>query len=337
MGYFLLPLTLSADILGGYLSYYYGASFLPWFFLLVSEFLWPAFLWLISRPVWFMVSLSLPALPPSFIPFFQQPVWPTIGMVWVGFFLATHGISAIKHLIWRYDNTYWGALQPGNPGEQKWELIQRRWRDYDEASKRFYQQIEIQFPLVRYTIERSAPRVEWRGRLLLIREDELHPEQVEDLAPELAYQLAIINSHDWLFRDLLDYYPKRATLFHALTGIGIWLPSLVKECLWPLLHWRKRVFVADKLTWVLGQGQAQYNRLARLPSREQRTFFSPFPLLSERKGRLEVLLRAEHEWMKKQQLVPEDSEPALLAPPSLIEQKPLPLPPAKTDVKYRWW
>jgi len=329
--------------LGGYLSYYYGASFLPWLFIVVPQFLWPVFLWLISRPVWFLVSLALPALPPSFIPFFQHPVWPSVGLAWVGLFLLTHGYYAIKHLIWRYNNTYWGAPQAGNPGEQKWELIQRRWQDYDEASKRFYQQIEIQFPLVRYTIERSAPRVEWRGRLLLIREDALHPTEVQELAPELAYQLATYNSHDWLFRDILDYYPNETTLFHALTGIGIWLPALIKECLWPLLHWRKRVFVADKLTWVLGQGQAQYNRLAALPSREQRTFFSPFPLLSERKGRLEVLIREEHQWMKKQHLIPEDAEPALLAPLPQAEKgnaKPLPSPkiePPHSNINYRWW
>ena len=86
MGYFLLPLTLAADILGGYLSYYYGASFLPWLFIVVPQFLWPVFLWLISRPVWFLVSLALPALPPSFIPFFQHPVWPSVGLAWVGLF-----------------------------------------------------------------------------------------------------------------------------------------------------------------------------------------------------------------------------------------------------------
>jgi hypothetical protein len=323
MGYFLLPLTLAADALGTYFSYYYGASLLPWFSIVLQQFLWPAFLWLISRPVWFWVDLSLPAPPPPIIPFFQQPVWPTVGAAWVGLFLLTHAYYAIKHLILRYDNTHWGTPQGGNPGEQKWELIKRRFQDYDEASKRFYQKIEIQFPLIRYQAVTDAPLAEWRGRLLLIREDALHPAQVQELAPELAYQLATYNSHDWLFRDILDYYPQQATLFHILIGIGIWMPALIKECLWPILHWRKRVFVADKLAWTLGQGQLQYNRLAALPTREDRTFFSPFPLLSERKGRLEALIRTEHQWMQDHRLIAKNAQPALYAP---LSAKQLPAP-----------
>jgi hypothetical protein len=311
MGYFLLPLTLAADVLGAYFSYYYGASLLPWLSVVLPQFLWPALLWLISRPVWFWVDLSLPAPSPSPIPFFQHPVWPTVGAAWVRLLLLTHGYYAIKHLIWRYNNTHWGTPQAGNPGEQKWQLIQRRWQDYEEEARRFHQKVQIRFPSVRYTAETDAPLAEFRGRLLLIREDALHPSQVQELAPELAYQLATYNSHDWLFRDILDYYPKQTMLFHLLTGIGIWIPALINEYLWPTLHWRKRVFVADKFTWMLGQGQLQHNRLAALPTREDRTFFSPFPLLLERKGRLEALIRTEHQWMQDHHLIAKNIEPAL--------------------------
>jgi len=327
MGYFLLPLTLAADILGGYLSYYYGASLLPWLFVVVPGFLWPVLLWLITRPVWLWVSFSLPAAPPSIIPFFLQPTWPEAGLIWVGLFLLTHSYYAVKHLTRRYNNTHWGTLQPG---EQRWELLQRRWHDYDEASRRFYQKCTIQFPDVRYTTKTNAPLAQWRGRLLIIREDALHPSHVSELAPELAYQLATFNSHDWLFRDILDYYPDQTPFFHILTGIGIWLPTLIKEYLWSALHWRRRVLVADKLTWVLGQGLLHYNRLAAFPTQEDRTFFSPFPLLSERKGRLEALIRTEHQWMQNHHIIPGDMAPALNPPP---RPQPGQLPP-KTDTSY---
>jgi len=319
MGYVLLPLTLLVDVLAGYASYYYGASFLPWSWLVLAQFLWPVFLWIISRPVFFLFHLSLPAWPPSALLFFQHPVWIQTGQIWVVLFLAVHLYYAFKHLFRRYDSTHRGEPEAGSPGEMKWEIVKRRYQEYEQAKNRFHQNINLAVPpTFRYTNEEYAPITEWRGRLLLIRQDALHPQSLPDLSPELAYQQEMYNSHDWFFLDILDYYPKRVMLLHVLLGFGIWLPAVVKVCAWPLLHWRKRIMVADKLVWVCGQAQVHYDRLNALP-RYQRPFFSPLPLLEQRLGQLEALIKTEHQWMQDQGLVAKNVEPPILHSTSQLD------------------
>jgi hypothetical protein len=316
VGYVLLPLTLIVDVLAGYASYYFAASVLPYLWTFLSQFAWPAFLYLITWFVAFWVHRVPAPWPPAFIPYFEHPVWPLLGQIWVGFFLASHLYYAIKHLSRRYDPTHLGVPQVGNPGEDKWELVQRRWHEYALGLDRFYHKVSLLRPMNwRYTNEADVPIVELRGRQLRIREDGLHASQVPYLGPELSCMLGDYNSHDWLFADILDYYPRRMMKWHIILGIGIWIPTLLKVTAWPILHWRKRVMVKDKLAWMCGQGQSLYDKLAVLPS-YGRPFFSPYPLRSQRLGQLEALIRTEYRWMKDHHLIDESVEPPILHTPA---------------------
>jgi len=318
MGYLLLPLTLIADVLAGYASYFYGASILPYAWAFLSRFAGPGLLYLITWPLAHWVHRVPPSSPPALIPYLQHPPQPLLGQIWVGIFLAAHLYYAIKHLSRRYDPTHLGIPQAGNPGEDKWELVRRRWHDYAEGLGRFYQQTSLLHPVRwRYTSESYAPMIELRGRQLRIREDALHQSQVRDLAPELARTLGEYNSADWVFNDVLDYYPRRLMKRHILLGIGIWIPTLLKVTLWPLLHWRRRIMAYDRLAWMCGQGQLLYDKLAALPI-YGRPFFSPLPLKQQRLGQLEALIRTEHKWMQDQHLVDTGTEPPILHRPASV-------------------
>lgn len=329
MGYLLLPATILLDLLGGYASYYYGASFLPFLLTFIKQWAWPGLLYIVSWPVAAWVHRVPPAGPPSPVPYFQHPDWHLIGLVWVGLFAATHLYYAIKHWVWRYDPTHLGTPQAGNPGEDKWELVKRRWHDYGQAADRFYQKFVLLHPVAwRYTDESSVPIAELRGRQLRIRENALHTSKVRELAPELARLLAKYNSHDWLFTDFLSYYPQRLMLRHLILGIGIWLPTLLKVTAWPVLHWRKRVLVYDQLAWLLGQGQYLYDLLAAQTPYE-RSFWASVPLMQTRLGQLEALIRTEHKWLQEQHLVDADSEPPILHGPSAAI-------PSQIDEQREW-
>ncbi len=317
MGYLLLPLTVIADLLGGYGSYYYGASVLPYAWTLLGRFLAPGLLYIITWPLSPWVHRVPPPWPlPALIPYFHHPAWPMSGQIWVGLFLAAHLYYAIKHLTWRYNPTHRGIPQAGRPGEARWELVQRRWHDFAEALDRISQKAILRRPIWRYTTEPYAPVAELRGRLLLIREGVLQASAVRILAPELARQLGVFNSHDWFFNDVLDYYPRRFLWRHLLLGIGIWIPTALKETVWPLLHWRRRVVAYDTLIWMCGQAQQLYDSLAAQGTYD-RSFFAPWPLLQQRLGHLEALIRSEYQWMQEHHLIDADSEPPILHGPAV--------------------
>jgi len=285
---------------------------LPWIWALLAQFVGPGLSYIITWPVAFWVHRVPPPGPPSLLPFLQHPPLPMLGTIWVALFLASHAYYAIRHLSRRYDPTHRGIPQPGHPGEDKCEIVQRRWRDSAASLERFYHVLILQRPATwNYTTQPFAPIVELRGRLLLIREDMLHQSQVRDLSPELAGILGEYNSLDWFFNDILDYYPHTFHFWQFVLGIGIWIPTLIKVTAWPLWHWRRRIMAYDRLAWMCGQGQQLYDRLAVLPA-SPRSFFAPQPLLQTRLGQLEALIRTEHHWMQEHHLVDESVEPLLL-------------------------
>jgi hypothetical protein len=154
--------------------------------------------------------------------------------------------------------------------------------------------------------------LEWRGRLLLIDQSLLASDRQQDLAPALAHQLAYYNSDDLWYCAFLECYPDGFSLVQLLSGIGLWLPALVKTLVWPVVYWRGRVLAADRFAFYCGQGIALYQQLrSQGDEEERRPFWSPQPLRSERVEQLEALLGSELAWKEKQGIAQVQQAPQL--------------------------
>jgi len=150
--------------------------------------------------------------------------------------------------------------------------------------------------------------------VLVIDQALLSPEGQQELAPGLAHQLAYYNSEDLWFRGFLDCYPDQFSWVQCASGIFLWLPTLVKVCVWPIVYWRGRVLAADRFASYCGQGYLLYRQLrAQGDAGEQRSLWSPDPLRAERIEHLEALLGTEYAWMERQGIA-QPVPPAVLPP-----------------------
>jgi hypothetical protein len=104
----------------------------------------------------------------------------------------------------------------------------------------------------------------WRGRMLVIEHDLLTPERVQDLAWQLARQLAHYNSHDVDLMDVLNYYPDKFSWWQfvlSLTGLCFFLPVILFRWIVLESYWEQRTLVIDRFAYELGQGHAIYYQI----------------------------------------------------------------------------
>jgi len=303
MGRFLALCTLLADVLGLAASYVAGACIFPAIGSILPGWLsWLRDLCvhLYQAPLfWMSLIPSMPhALPLALI---HHP-----GLTWGLVYLCAHLWYLTRYLWRRCRETDLARPQPGAPGGRRWEIVQRRYADFREALERFRPEIPLKTPPTFRFFERKNHRdaraeLGWRGRVLVIDQALLSPERQQELAPGLAHQLAYYNSEDLWFRSFLNCYPDGFLWVQCISGICLWLPTLVKLCVWPTVYWRGRVLVADRFAYYCGQGYLLYRHLREQGAvEERRSFWSPDPLRAERIEHLEALLGSEFAWMERQ-------------------------------------
>jgi cell division protein FtsB len=244
--------TLLADLAGLILSYLFGAVVPTWIGNLLPKplgFVHTAALWLYERP---FVLLSLPHP-------VQSAFLHNAGLSWLLIAVLFRLGYLLRFLHYRALSKDLAKPYPGAPGEQYWEAVQRRFKDYREAIQRWEPGFTLRTPTWRYykRLQTGQPDLFWCGRTLVLEKSLLEPERLQELGPYLARELMYFNSEDVTFRDILAYYPDRLSrqliLWHLL-GFCIFLPAmLAKQIIWPS-YWDERVLVADNFAYVLGQG-----------------------------------------------------------------------------------
>jgi len=221
--------------------------------------------WLYSRPI---LLLSHPI---------QSALFHNPGLFWLGLAL----LIRLYYLLWYLHRHAFkrdlGKPYSGDPGGPYWEMVQRRYKDYREATRRWKPTFALKTPQTfRYYKRRDSrqPDMFWRGGMLVIEMDLLTPSRVQDLAPQLACQLMYYNSDDVVFMDVLSYYPDRFSrwqLFLHITGIGIFLPALfMKWCICPS-YLEHRTLVADRFAYYLGQGHMIYSQVHAQQKQQEQT------------------------------------------------------------------
>lgn len=249
-GRYLMLWTILLHLAGLVLSYLYGVLIPVWIGRVLpgwAGFVRVAAFWLYSRPV-----LLLPHAMQS--AFLRDP-----GLAWLSFAVCIQLCSLLHYLGGRAKKRDLGTSYAGHPGGQYWENVQRRFKEYQEAIKRWHPQFTLRTPTWCYykRQESRQPDLFWRGRTLIIEKDLLKGEQVQELAPKLARELMYYNCDDVLFKDMLAYYPEHFTrgqwLLHLL-GLCIFFPVMCMQWfVWPS-YWEKRTLVADAFAYRLGQG-----------------------------------------------------------------------------------
>ena len=323
MGCFLTMCTLLADVLGWGVSYSFGAFFLPWLGCILPD--WLGFFCSLLYQKLFQLLERIPHFPHTIsMALAQHP-----GFAWCLLYLGAHLWYVARYCYRRYHEADLARPQPGAPGGRHWETVQQRYQDYREALQRFRPAITLKTPAAFRFFTRQPRRtkgwrgedllladtrgeLEWRGRLLLIDQALLAPDRQQDLAPGLAHQLAYYNSDDLWYCAFLECYPDGFSLLQLLSGIGLWLPALVKALIWPVAYWRGRVLAADRFAFYCGQGMALYQQLrCQGEEAEWRPFCSPEPLRAERVEQLEALLGTELAWKEKQGIAQVQQAPQL--------------------------
>ncbi len=323
MGRFLVMCTLLADALGLGASYAAGAYLFPALGSILPGWLaWLRDLCIyLYRGPWMLMSL-IPYMPRAApLTLLRSP-----GLTWGLAYLGVHFWYLARHVFRRYREADLARPQPGSPGGRRWETVQRRYQDYREALERFRPAITLRAPATFRFFTRMSERdvrsqLGWRGRVLVIDQALLSPERQQELAPGLAHELAYYNCEDLWFRCFLDCYPDTFSWGQCASGLFLWLPTLLKLCVWPTVYWRRRVLVADRFAYYCGQGYLLYRQMrAQGEAEERRSFWSPDPLRAERIEQLEALLGTEYAWMERQgvaQPVPPAVLPPALAPRQL--------------------
>jgi hypothetical protein len=253
-GRYLMLWTILVHLAGLALSYLYGETIPAWIERKLpgrAGFVHHIAFWLYSRPITLLPRSVQPA-------FLHHP-----GLAWLSIAVFIQLCYLLRYLRHRAEKRDLGAPYPGNPGGQYWEHVQRRFKDYREAALRWKRGFALKTPAWYYykRQESSQPDLFWRGRRLIIEKELLGADRVQELAPMLARELMYYNCDDALFRDILAYYPDRFTrwqlLLHLL-GLCIFLPVMFMQRFFWHDYWAKRVLVADKFAYCLGQGHLLY-------------------------------------------------------------------------------
>lgn len=311
-----------ASIVGAFLSFFVGASALPW--------LWAVVLLGIHQfPQWHQ-----PGSFPNPLYFIATPN-VLLGLGWLLYYLVTF-VWAMMTLSARQkaqiraeiDQKYrqpkdfsdshsqkqQAPLSEAWPGELKYELVERCYQEYRQALQRYNSPpIDLRTPSRFYY--RKGGQLEWIGSMPVLPEHLLTPERIHELLPFLAHHLAYYNS-DAPKPDDLNDYPDHVPLAWLLipTGNFLWLPVKFKHGLEEQLRVdevaqkKQQVHEADAFAVLLGQGPALEHQLRRMDEepKQRRQIDRGIPTLSERLGHLEALNKQEREQMRKLGLKPKE-------------------------------
>lgn len=140
--------------------------------------------------------------------------------------------------------------------------------------------------------------ITWDGRVLVMPDVLLHPENERLLRPELARQLMYYNGPDLRVLHILNCYPQSLGGGILLLALGNFLvfPALVREIAGT--RWRgERVLDADRFAFLLGEGIALRSILTeqREEQRQQGVLDTAFPTFSERIDQLDALIQEEQQ------------------------------------------
>jgi hypothetical protein len=186
-----------------------------------------------------------------------------LGLIWLCLALFIQLGYLLRYLRRRMKKRHLGTSYAGNPGGQYWENIQRRFKDYQQAILRWEPKFALRTPTWYYykRQESSQPGLFWRGHKLVIEKDLLKAEHAQELAPLLARELMYYNCDDVTFKGILAYYPdhfSRWQMVLHLLGLCYFLPVMfMLWFFWPS-YWEKRILIADKFAYYLGQGHLLY-------------------------------------------------------------------------------
>jgi hypothetical protein len=264
-GRYLMLWTILVHLAGLALSYLYGETIPAWIERKLpgrAGFVHHIAFWLYSRPITLLPRSVQPA-------FLHHP-----GLAWLSFAVFLQLCYLLRYLRHRAEKRDLGAPYSGNPGGQYWEHVQRRFKDYQEAALRWKHGFKLKTPAWYYykRQESSQPDLFWRGRRLIIEKELLRADRVQELAPMLARELMYYNCDDALFRDILACYPDRFTrwqlLLHVL-GLCIFLPVMFMRRFFWHDYWAKRVLVADKFAYCLGQGHVLFSHIQSALEQEE--------------------------------------------------------------------
>jgi hypothetical protein len=248
-GRFRMMWTILADLVGLTLSYAYGVIFPAWVGNWLQKPLSTGALRLYEHCI---ALLSSPR-------FLQSAFLHNTGLIWLTIAILFRLVYLLQYVRCRARSKDLAKPHSGSPGDQYWEAVQRRFKDYREALERWEPKVPLRTPIWRYykRLQTSQPDMYWRGRILVIEKSLLEPDRLQELAPYLARELMYYNCEDVAFMDILATYPdhltRRLVLWNVL-GFYVSFPViLAKSFLWPG-YWNERVKVADEYAYALGQG-----------------------------------------------------------------------------------
>jgi Zn-dependent protease with chaperone function len=288
MGYFLLLLMVLLDGLGVFLSYCVGTYIVASLanggmlfhfvgdHLGILERLVDAFIHM--PPWWHQWIIHTSAT-------LQHTDGRGWGYMWVGLNLFWHAATSIR-VVKKQIKLRRGLGVP-HPGDKEWEVVERCYERFRQAAARQVPPVKFKTPRTfRYEVGPRWSDVEFIGWRLVIG-DKLLTTGNRHLAPLLAHQLAYYNSGDLFFRLILDCCPEIWFIRLAIFGLPIAVPTIIRDYVWPIVYWKKRVFAADEFACMLGQCNALIRTLeARQHFQRRRGPFRTEPYIQERLNRL---------------------------------------------------
>lgn len=241
-----------ADLTGLLLSFFYGMFIPDWIGSLLPHqvrMLRYAVEWLYA---FLLTPLSI--LPPLHTAFLQNAGW-----TWLTLAILLRLSFFLRYLHRRSQSDDLARPFAGNPGDQYYEMVKRRYKEYKGSIQRWDPPFALRTPTWCYYTrwQSEQPDLFWRGRTLVIEKSLLAPDRLHELRPYLARELMYYNCEDVAFMDILASYPKSSILLNV-TGLCILFPvALINSLLWPK-YWQGRTLVADDFAYGLGQGYALY-------------------------------------------------------------------------------
>lgn len=303
--------VMVASIVGAFLSFFVGASALPWLWELIL-------LGMHQFPQWPQLGSF-----PNPLDFIATPN-VLFGLGWLIYYMATFAwarmtLSRRQKAQIRVNSQAQrqkpqAPLSEAWPGELKYELVERCYQEYRRALQRYnLPLIDLHTPQRFYY--RKSGQLEWVGSIPVLPEQLLTPERIHELLPILAHHLAYYNA-DAPESDDLNGYPDYVPLPWLLiaTGNFLWVPvkfrqRIAKQMQVDEVAQKKRqVHEADAFAVVLGQGPALEHLLRRVDEelKVRGQIDMNIPTLIERIGHLEALNKQEREQMRTLGLKPEE-------------------------------